>query len=174
MIVSPFSVALSIFERVLILVGIGFTPTIVTYSIPLFMYIYMHIKNRVKRLNGFVNQRKFTKQKIKSLTQGNSKVILEDIAKIANDNSIENTDDKEHDSLRITKMILKEFDSIVKKIKDIKTDFDYITCGRLNAAGLVCPVSHGMSFGALLSHNYLITDLGKYFGKMILDLNITL
>ena len=65
-------------------------------------------------------------------------------------------------------------DNLQQKIKDIKTDFDYITCGRLNAAGLVCPVSHGMSFGALLSHNYLITDLGKYFSKMILDLNITL
>ena len=102
--------------------GSFFGPTIATFSIPAFIFVYKHIKNRIERLGSFINHRKFTKQKIKNLTQGNSKVILEDVAKIANDNSLENIDDKEHDSLRITKMILKEFDNIVRKVKCIKDD----------------------------------------------------
>ena len=122
LIVSPISISLSLLEAFLFVVGAALTPAIATFSIPAFIFVYKHIKNRIERLGSFINHRKFTKQKIKNLTQGNSKVILEDVAKIANDNSLENIDDKEHDSLRITKMILKEFDNIVRKVKCIKDD----------------------------------------------------
>lgn len=55
-----------------------------------------------------------------------------------------------------------------EKIKEVTTSFDSIKCGRLNAVGLVSPISRGLSFGVILSNDYLITELGKYFCEIIM------
>lgn len=57
--------------------------------------------------------------------------------------------------------------SLNEKLKEVKTRFDYIKCSRLNAVGLICPVSRGLMFGASISNDYIITDLGKYFCQII-------
>lgn len=54
-----------------------------------------------------------------------------------------------------------------EKIKDVKTRFEHTKCGRLNAAGLVCPVSMGLSFGTFIDNNFVITDLGRYFCNVV-------
>lgn len=55
-----------------------------------------------------------------------------------------------------------------EKLKNTKTTFDASKCGRLYASGLITPVSRGFSFGANMSNNYLITDLGIYFCEIIM------
>lgn len=55
-----------------------------------------------------------------------------------------------------------------EKLKNTKTAFDASKCGRLYASGLITPVSRGFSFGANMSNNYLITDLGVYFGEIVM------
>lgn len=60
--------------------------------------------------------------------------------------------------------------NLQEKLKEIKTHFDHVKCSRLNAVGLICPVSRGLIFGASISNDYLITDLGKYFCEIVLHL----
>ena len=58
--------------------------------------------------------------------------------------------------------------NLQEEIKKTNTSFDPIKCGRLYAVGLVSPISRGLSFGATISNNYLITELGKYFCEVIM------
>lgn len=57
-----------------------------------------------------------------------------------------------------------------ERIENIKTSFDSTKCGRLNAVGLVSPISRGLMFGARIDNNYLITELGKYFCEVTMRL----
>lgn len=65
-------------------------------------------------------------------------------------------------------------ENLQEEIKRINTSFDSIKCGRLNAVGIVKPISCGLSFGAHISNNYLITELGRYFCEVILRLETSI
>lgn len=62
----------------------------------------------------------------------------------------------------------KSSEDFQEKLKNTKTTFDASKCGRLYASGLITPVSRGFSFGANMSNNYLITDLGVYFCEIVM------
>lgn len=64
----------------------------------------------------------------------------------------------------------KSSEDFQEKLKNTKTTFDASKCGRLYASGLITPVSRGFSFGANMSNNYLITDLGVYFCEIVIRL----